>query len=173
MKRTYTEGIKESITFFVGIEIERTPAYGMKTLFVVGTPSLDGIFDKANDNDCTHIYFGTSQSFNPTAISHEEYRAWDNVIIPCLKKNYWVTLDFDSSHNEGVLESGYSEYPRFVPMISVKLPYINQHNYNATLKLDDRTWGATNPGVWTHHLQSLMSKDKYTHWDQYTQDTIL
>jgi hypothetical protein len=36
MKRTYTEGVKESITFFVGIEIERTPAYGMKTLFVVG-----------------------------------------------------------------------------------------------------------------------------------------
>ena len=54
-----------------------------------------------------------------------------------------------------------------------KLPYITQLNYNATLKLDDRTWGATNPGVWTHHLQSLMSKDKYTHWDQYTQDTTL
>jgi hypothetical protein len=56
-------------------------------------------------------------------------------------------------------------------MISVKLPYINQLNYNATLKLDDRTWGDTNPGVWTHHLQSLMTKDKYTYWDQYTQDT--
>jgi hypothetical protein len=25
--------------------------------------------------------------------------------------------------------------------------------------------------VWTHHLQSLMTKDKYTYWDQYTQDT--
>ena len=106
-------------------------------------------------------------------MTHEEYKRWDDVIIPCLKKDYWVTLDFDSSHNEGVLESGYSEYPRFVPMISVKLPYINQHNYNATLKLDDRTWGATNPGVWTHQLHDLMDMKKYTHWDQYTQDTTL
>jgi hypothetical protein len=56
-------------------------------------------------------------------------------------------------------------------MISVKLPYINQLNYNATIKLDDRTWGATNPGVWTHHLPSLMTKETYTYWDQYTQDT--
>jgi hypothetical protein len=55
-------------------------------------------------------------------------------------------------------------------MISVKLPYINQLNYNATLKLDDKTWGATNPGVWTHHLQSLMSLDMFTNWNQYVQD---
>jgi hypothetical protein len=164
---------RQDVVYFTGYEVEHTICHGMKTLFVVGTPSLEGIFDKANDNDCTHIYFGTSQSFNPTAISHEEYKAWDEVILGCLKADYWVTLDFGVEHIEGILESAYNEYPRFVPMISVKLPYINQLNYNATLKLDDRTWGATNPGVWTHHLQSLMSKDKYTHWDQYTQDTTL
>ena len=164
---------RQAVVYFTGYEVEHTICYGMKTLFVVGTPSLEGIFDKANDNDCTHIYFGTSQSFNPKSISQEEYRVWDEVILGCLKASYWVSLDFGVEHIEGVLESGYNEYPRFVPMISVKLPYINQLNYNATLKLDDRTWGATNPGVWTHHLQSLMSKDKYTHWDQYTQDTTL
>jgi hypothetical protein len=164
---------RQDVVYFTGFEVEHTICYGKKTLFVVGTPSLEGIFDNANDNDCKHIYFGTSQSFNPKSISQEEYKAWDEVILGCLKANYWVTLDFDSSHNEGVLESGYSEYPRFVPMISVKLPYINQHNYNATLKLDDRTWGATNPGVWTHQLHDLMRKDKYTHWDQYTQDESL
>jgi len=80
-------------------------------------------------------------------------------------------LDFGVEHIEGVLESGYNEYAKFIPMISVKLPYINQLNYNTTIKLDDRTWGDTNPGVWTHHLQSLMGKDKFTFWDQYTQDT--
>ena len=162
---------RQDIVYFTGYEVEHTICYGMKTLFVVGTPALKEILTKAQEHEVKHIYFGTSQSFNPKSISHEEYRAWDEVIIGCLKAGYWVTLDFDSSHNEGVLESGYSEYPRFVPMISVKLPYINQHNYNATLKLDDRTWGATNPGVWTHHLQSLMNKESYTYWDQYTKDT--
>ena len=164
---------RQNVVYFTGYEVEHTICYGMKTLFVVGTPPLEEILTKAKEHEVKHIYFGTSQSFNPKSISQEEYKAWDEVIIGCLKANYWVTLDFGVEHIEGVLESAYNEYPRFVPMISVKLPYINQLNYNATLKLDDRTWGATNPGVWTHHLQSLMSKDKYTHWDQYTQDTTL
>jgi hypothetical protein len=145
----------------------------MFTLFVVGTPPLEEILTKAMEANVKHIYFGTSQSFNPRAISHTDYKAWDDVIIGCLKADYWVSLDFGVEHIEGVLESAYNEYPRFVPMISVKLPYINQLNYNATLKLDDRTWGATNPGVWTHQLHDIMRIDQYTHWDQYTQDTTL
>ena len=31
MKRNYESGVADSITFFTGIEIEKTPAYGMKT----------------------------------------------------------------------------------------------------------------------------------------------
>ena len=162
---------RQSIVYFTGYEVEHTICYGMKTLFVVGTPNLEDILYKAVQTGCKHIYFGTSQSFNPSAMTQEEYAPWDEVILGCLKNDYWVTLDFDVKHTEGVIESGYSEYPRFVPMISVKLPYINQYNYNATLKLDDLTWGKTNPGVWTHQLHDLMSKDKYTYWDQYTQDT--
>lgn len=164
---------RQEVTYFTGYEVEHTICHGMFTLFVVGTPPLEEILMQTTcgSNKVTHIYFGTSQSFNPKSISQEEYKAWDDVIIGCLKKDFWVTLDFGVEHIQGVLESAYNEYPRFVPMISVKLPYINQLNYNATLKLDDLTWGATNPGVWTHQLHDLMSKDKYTHWDQYTQDT--
>jgi bifunctional ADP-heptose synthase (sugar kinase/adenylyltransferase) len=44
---------------------------------------------------------------------------------------------------------------------------------NTPLKIDDLTWGKTNPGVWTHHLPSLMTKETYTHWGQYTQDESL
>jgi hypothetical protein len=162
---------RQGVTYFTGYEVEHTVCHGMFTLFVVGTPPVDDILELASDRGVDHIYFGTSQSFNPLRITHDQYKRWDDVIIPCLKNDYWVTLDFDVAHVEGVLESCYNEYPRFVPMISCKIPYIKQFNYNATLKLDDRTWGATNPGVWTHQLHDLMSKDKYTHWDQYTQDT--
>jgi hypothetical protein len=162
---------RQDVVYFTGYEVEHTVCHGMYTLFVVGTPPLEEILHWAEHCQVKHIYFGTSQSFNPKSISQEEYKAWDDVIIGCLKKDYWVSLDFGVEHIEGVLESSYNEFPRFVPMISVKLPYINQLNYNATLKLDDRTWGATNPGVWTHHLPSLMTKEHYTHWDQYTQDS--
>jgi len=164
---------RQDVKYFTGYEVEHTICHGKFTLFVVGTPPLEEILKQAKKAKVEHIYFGTSQSFNPKSISQEEYKPWDDVIIPCLKKDYWVTLDFDIAHVEGVLESCYNEYPKFIPMISCKLPYINQFNYNATLKLDDRTWGATNPGVWTHQLHDLMNKAKYTYWDQYTKDTKL
>jgi hypothetical protein len=161
---------RQNVIYFTGYEVEHTVCHGMKTLFVVGTPPLEEILQQANrDIDITHIYFGTSQSFNPQG--YDDWKTWGNLVMGCLNEEYWVTLDFDVKYAEEIHEDGWCENNRFVPMISVKLPYIKLYNYNATLKIDDRTWGATNPGVWTHPLHELMSKDNYTHWDQYTQDT--
>lgn len=161
---------RQEVIYFTGYEVEHTIAYGMKTLFVVGTPPLEEILQQAKkDADIKQIYFGTSQSFNPQTTL--EWKTWDDRIIGCLKEGYWVTLDFDVKYAEEIHEDGWCENDRFIPMISVKLPYIKLYNYNATLKIDDRTWGATNPGVWTHQLHDLMPKDKYTYWDQYTNDS--
>ena len=54
--------------------------------------------------------------------------------------------------------------------ISVKLPYIKLYNYNATLKIDDTTWGHSNPGVWCHSLHDLMDRKVYTDWKDYVGD---
>jgi len=165
MKRTYTEGVKESITFFVGIEIERTPAYGMKTLFVVGTHDPYVIMELASKHECEHIYFGANQSFKTLGVNDAAtWRPWENMIYVCLdsEHEFWCTLDFDVSEAEGLLESGLTEKRRFIPQISVKLPYINQLGYNATLKIDDKDFNATNPGVWCHNLQDLLGRDRFT-----------
>lgn len=162
---------RQEVTYFTGYEVEHTICHGMYTLFVVGTPPLEDILRLAKEQNVTHIYFGTSQSFRP--IETSDWKIWDDRIMGCLNAGFWVTLDFDVKYAEEIHEDGWCENNRFVPMISVKLPYIGLYNYNATLKLDDRTWGATNPGVWTHQLHDLMTKDKYTYWDQYTQDKKL
>ena len=155
---------RKNIVYFTGYEVEHTVCYGMRTLFVVGTPPVDEIVKRALDNEITHIYFGTSQSFR------QRNRDWDLVILACLKKDFWVTLDFGVEHINDINSSDYSKYQKFVPMISVKLPNIKQLNPNATLKLDDVTWGATNTGVWTHQIQNLMTDQTYTDWSKYTQD---
>lgn len=160
---------RQNIVFFTGYEVEHTIAYGMFTLFVVGTPPLEEILKLAKENEVQQIYFGTSQSFNPK--SYDDWKTWDSRIRGCLNEGYWVTLDFDVRYAMDIHEDGWTEHDKFIPMISVKIPYIKLYNYNATVKIDDITWGKTNPGVWTHHLPSLMSKDKFTYWDQYTQDT--
>lgn len=162
---------RQDVTYFTGYEVEHTVAYGLYTLFVVGTPPLEDILQKAEEYKVKQLYFGTSQSFNPE--TYDDWKTWDNRIQGCLDAGYWVCLDFDVKHAEEIHEEGWCENDRFIPMISVKLPYIKLYNYNTTIKIDDRTWGATNPGVWTHQLHDLMRKTKYTHWDQYTQDTTV
>ena len=74
---------------------------------------------------------------------------------------------------KALLESGLTEHRRFIPMISVKLPYIQQLGYNATIKLDDKDFEATNPGVWCHNLQSLTNRNVFTDWDEYKNDQPL
>jgi hypothetical protein len=59
-------------------------------------------------------------------------------------------------------------------MISVKLPYIQQLGYNATIKLDDKDFAASNPGVWCHSLHSLTKREGvFTDWSKYTNDEVV
>lgn len=176
MNRDYSTGVNNNITFFVGTEIEHTPAFGMKTLFVVGVHDPYVIMELARNHQCKHIYFGANQSFKTKGVNDAEtWRPWEDMIYVCLdaEDGFWCTLDFDVCETEGLLESGLTEKRRFIPQISVKLPYINQLGYNATLKIDDKDFSATNPGVWCHNLQDLLRRDRFTDWDQYGKDEIL
>ena len=46
MKRDYETGVAEDIIFFTGYEVEKTPAYGMYTLFVDGVQRVEVIKEK-------------------------------------------------------------------------------------------------------------------------------
>ena len=162
--------------FFVGTEVEHTPAYGHNTLFVVGLQGTKEILDILNNQKhITHVYFGANMSF-PSSIRTNDavfWDPWDKMIQRCLDAGYLCTLDIDIACVEGLLESGLTENHNFIPMISVKLPYINQLGYNATLKLDDKDFRATNPGVWCHSLHTLQKRSVFTDWSKYTKDEPL
>lgn len=164
----------ETVKFFVGTEVEHSPAYGQRTLFVVGVQDADEIMDCALANDCTHIYFGANQSFPRLEVNDGDgWRPWERMIQDCLEADFLCTLDLDATCAEGLLESSLVEFNNFIPMISVKLPYIRQFGYNATLKLDDKDFKATNPGVWCHSLHDLQKRSQFTDWSKYTQDETL
>ena len=172
----------EQVNFFVGTEVEHTPAFGRKTLFVVGVQNTAKILEIVGDacafldqsKHITHVYFGANQSFpNPDINDGLTWREWERMILPVLQSGLLCTLDLDSTAAEGLVESGLVEYNNFIPMISVKLPYIQMLGYNATLKLDDRDFAATNPGVWCHSLHDLKDRTKFTDWSKYTQDEVI
>jgi len=174
MKRTYNTGESETVEFFIGTEIERTPAYGMKTLFVVGVHSIGTVLELAEKNECRHIYFGANQSFPRLDVNDSQgWAPWEIMIEACLGADLWCTLDLDVAQAEGLLESGLTEYRRFIPQISVKLPYLQQLGYNATIKIDDKGFEASNPGVWCIPVGAITQRKYFTNWDEYSNDEII
>ena len=160
--------------FFVGTEVEHSPAYGMRTLFVIGVHEPARIVGLAQKHNCQHIYFGANQSFtNPSTNNGDEWRRWETMIGSCLMHGVWCTLDVDVTAAEGLLEGTLIDHDRFIPMISVKLPYAKLYNYNTTIKIDDRDFQATNPGVWCHSLHDLRNRAVFTDWSKYTQDEVI
>lgn len=177
MEREYQHGvIRTDVTMFIGTEVEHTPVHGKKTLFVTGLQDPNEVLDTALRNECNHVYLGANQSFQLSSLPYGdelETKRWDKLVHKLLDADLWVTLDYDLKYHDYVLESGYNEYDRFISMISVKLPYIDQLNYNACLKVDDVDFRKTNSGVWVHRVHSLKALDKYTDWSYYTNDKPL
>jgi hypothetical protein len=164
----------ETASMFIGTEVEHSPAFGMKTLFVVGLQDPITVLATAQRNMVQHIYFGANQSFpNPAINDADTWRAWENMIKGALDSGIWCTLDLDVRAAEGLHESFLGEYDRFIPMISVKLPYIGLFNYNTTIKIDDKDFEATNPGVWCHSLHDLKNRSVFTDWSKYSQDEVI
>ena len=164
----------EQVNFFVGTEVEHTPAFGMKTLFVVGIQDTETILLMAHKNECRHVYFGANQSFPKLAINEaDDWKQWENMILVALRLGLLCTLDLDVYCAEGLVEGPLVEYNNFIPMISVKLPYLQMLGYNATIKLDDKDFAATNPGVWCHSLHDLKDRKVFTDWSKYTKDEVI
>ncbi len=165
----------ENVNFFFGTEVEKTPAFGKQTLFVVGVQPVDEIAHHfrfgRNPGGIEHIFFGANHSFNPK--DNLEWARWEGMIGYFLERGYLCSLDIPVTAVEQFNDSGLCEYNNFIPQIRVSIPYVKLWNYNTMVKIDDNDFDSTNPGVWTHSLHSLMSRETFTSWDEYSKDAPL
>ena len=60
-----------------------------------------------------------------------------------------------------------------ISQIRVPIPYIKLWNYNTMIKIDDKGFNLTNPGIWTHSLHTLKNRSKFTGWNDYNKDEII
>ena len=172
MKRDYVQGEQDDVQFLTGVEIEHTPAYGMNTLFVTSLQTIDAIeLLLATNNNIKHIFFGANHSFNPT--TPEEWDSWEEMIVHFLENEYWCSLDIPMTAVESFNDGRLNEFDNFIPQIRVPVPYIKLWNYNTMIKIDDKGFKATNPGVWSHSLHSLTNRQNFTPWSKYKDDKIL
>jgi hypothetical protein len=172
MKRDYDTGEANDIIFFTGVEVEKTPAFGMKTLFVTGVQDYYEIKQHVINEGIEHIFFGANHSYNP--VTAEDFETWDKLIQLFLKEDIICSLDIPSTINlEWFLDGGLVESDYFIPQIRIVVPYVAQWNYNTMIKIDDKDFKASNPGVWCHSLHDLMDRNKFTDWSKYGLDKVL
>jgi hypothetical protein len=172
MKRDYENGVSDTPIFFTGVEVEKTPAFGMKTLFVTGVQNYNEIMEYYTNEQCEHIFFGANHSYNPK--TSDNFEDWDLMIRAFTDQDILCSLDIPSTINlEWFLDGGLVESDYFIPQLRVVVPYVKQWNYNTMIKIDDKDFKATNPGVWCHSLHDLMDREKFTDWSKYSLDKPL
>jgi len=140
------------------LEQAHTLMRGQTTLFVTGVPDLERVQIEMLNKGASHVHFGCNNSFAPDGTA-QYWKPWDEVILHLLKNEVWVTLEFDVANAEEILESGYTEWDTFIPLIQVKLPYIEQYGYNTTIKIHD----TRSDNTWYHDLQDLLPRDRFLH----------
>jgi hypothetical protein len=85
----------------------------------------------------------------------------------------FCTLDIPLYSAEATLQMAVTQHNNFIGQMRVAVPFVTSWNYNTMIKIDDKDFDATNPGVWAHSLHDLMNRSKFTDWSQYNQDTII
>ena len=162
------------VAFFVGPEVENTPAYSKKTLFVVGKQDVATIERLARQHKTPHVFMGANHSFNVDSTDGTFY--WRVTFSTLLDKGFWVTLDYPAHQHESVLKmftAGVWQSRLFVPLLSVRIPQIQTSSPNLTIKIDDIDFKATNPGVWCMHFHEVTDSNRFTDWQDYGTDLVL
>jgi hypothetical protein len=172
MKRVYRNKPTEDVSYFVGNEVEKTPFYGRKTLFVVGLRNPRRIVKKALDFHCRHIYLGANMSFKNVDWSENKTSKLLEIIQHLLDQQLQVTLDITKGFNLSTIDPFVgSDY--FHIMYSLPIAYAEKYKDAITIKVDDISFNKTNTGVWCNPLNKLMDPISKTEWSSYTTDEVI
>lgn len=168
MKRPYKDGVHDDVVYYVGVNVERTLAYGQKTLFLNEMRPFQIVIDIANDRECTHIYIGAGSTFKPTTT--EQWTEYDVLVEGLTAAGFLVTMEHNLTQSAEFLECCFADNNMIIPVLSVEIPYISQYGNNSCLKISDKSFGETNAGVWVHSYNDMTKTDAFTHWSKYKDD---
>ncbi len=171
MKRSYESGESTNVEFFVGTEVENTLGKNQRTLFVVGPQLSAEILKHASQEKVTHIYLGANHSFQ----IRDEWNVLHNIVKDLLEAEYAVSLNYKYNEHSAIKHELKDLYfhKNFIPQISLQFLDVKNESTNLNIKIDDKTFNATNDGVWCIPFEQLIQDMYLTKWDNYSKDKIL
>lgn len=166
----------ENINWFIGPEVEHTPAFAKKTLFVIDIQDAAEIEKLAKEHKTPHVFLGANHSFDATNYTEYFGKTWNDLILSLIRKGYWVSLDYPAHQHESVLKMLDAEIWQsrlFVPLLRVCIPKVETSSPNLTIKIDDVGFNLTNAGVWCWNYHEITDSNKFTGWTEYGDDVVL
>lgn len=166
MIRDYEDGVSDTPVLFVGTEVEHTPHYGKKTLFVVDMQPVDEVVEAAVAEGVEHIYLAANHSYNK--VESEQWR--DYMIAICNRDaigSTAITIEVNCLDLDGAVIQICKHYGIHL-MVGVAIPGYHE---DITVKIDDVDFKASNPGVWCYN--PLASTQGFTPWCDYSQDKVI
>lgn len=153
------------VVFFVGIEQERTPAQGLKTLFVVGAPPAHDIVALAVERRVQHVFLGANHArnerierFDPAALD------WPRLIDELLSRNLRVTVEYLPAHHDWAMQHlrPFFQRPGFCAQIAIALPDDTVDGSRLAVKIDNLAGAQASRGVWVWPLAMLRAEHRHT-----------
>lgn len=166
MFRDYESGASSAPVMFVGSEVEHTPHYGKKTLFVVDRQPVDEVVAAAVAEGVEHIYLAANHSYDKA-----KRIEWFAYMIAVSKQPelQHVALSIEVNCLD-LDEHIVSECRNLGIHLIVGVP-IKDYHEDITVKIDDVDFKASNPGVWCYN--PLASTQGFTPWCDYSQDKVI
>ena len=171
MKRSYESGEFTNVEFFVGTEVENTFGKNQHTLFVVGSQPSAKILEYASQENVSHIYLGANHSYE----IRDEWNILHDVVSDLLEAEYTVSLNYKYNEHDAIKHELKDLYfhKNFIPQISLQFLDAKNESTNLNIKIDDKTFNATNDGVWCIPFEQLIQDMYLTKWNSYSKDKIL
>ena len=166
MLRDYNTGTIDNVKVFSGLEVEHTPAFGKQTLFLATNElTFEQIHNMAESVNAEAIYYGANRTF---MVNHGTQIAQ---MMKFLDMDYYVTIDYQYSIHSEVKKRFKQVWNRekFIPFCSIIFAD-SEEDDNLCIKIDDKDFNKTNPGVWTMTMNNFKQSSGFTSWKEYKQD---
>ena len=141
------------MTFYIGTEVNHTPAFSKRTLFVEDFQTNESIEKMAREYKTPHI----SLAANNTFVLENN---WNNQLVHLLDRGFMVTLEYPAELHDILildLSKGVLQSRNFVPLPRVHIDGLATINPNLTIKIND----VNGDGFWTMHFHQIMDSNRY------------
>lgn len=180
MNRDYEGLTTDRVSHFIGREVENTPAYGLETLFIVPDgKSTDEIIQiiKKHESEVENVYLNANHFMIEDDIIHPGFGIDWHAIFKHIENCSYIkffTIEIFDQNSIQQIHPLLDKYQKLIINVSIQIPFAEKHRQRISLKIDDVTFKATNPGVWSCVITDIMAHSyTFTPWEQYKKDRII